>query len=386
MDDIAIDPALVGLADDPLAAVGIEDKEEDEWEYEYSTTEVETYYLTVDLSYPEFKAAPLKDTFASRGRHRKWEKPPHDPSNIRAPGAHAHRVNEHDDDDEADVEQEDELDPDIDPELQHAEDDVTRQTEQEGLDSDQAEEIQILDLHSKRPMFSYRGRVFEGQWSEMIGTDMVFAQHGGSAELPTLRHLPGDVDLLAASSSRITTKEKMLVPKSGTVDTLAPIKKEWNINIPIGRGKTTERIQQANFLERMIALKIQKGHTDQVTVYAKDGEGKQFRDDRDPDYRPRRKKPITDPENYYVESTSGRLKKKRKRVTTGRPPGRPRWKHIEGSERAELAAAPPLSTPTPLHWEDLTSGQRDAGREGESGEEEDEDEEESDHDTPMANA
>lgn len=125
--------------------------------------------------------------------------------------------------------------------------------------------IQILDLHSDHPLFSYRGRLFEGTWAENLGTELIFAPgaggpidsatmdtragegdeedeeeegQGSSKEdaasasmepldpridpyfsaskappLPALRHLGAGVDLLAASAARITAKEVRAVPR-----------------------------------------------------------------------------------------------------------------------------------------------------------------------------
>lgn len=220
-------------------------------------------------------------------------------------------------------------------------------------DADQSEsedlgplqDVQILDLHSKRPVISYRGHVFEGQWAEMIGTDLILAHHepGSEDPLPALRNLAGDIDILAASSSRILTTKKTLKPRVAEEDSLAPIRKDWNINIPVGKSKNADRVHQADFLERLIALKIKKGDKDKVTVYARDGEGKHFQDDKDPAYRPRRKR-TTD---VWEEG-------KRKRRRSGRPPGRPSKR---ASQQRGISHGEPepeiLSVPTPKRWEDL---------------------------------
>ena len=62
------------------------------------------------------------------------------------------------------------------------------------------DDIQILDLHSEHPLISYRGRIFEGDWSEIIGTEAILTQRTPTSHpLPALRHLADDIDLLAFS-------------------------------------------------------------------------------------------------------------------------------------------------------------------------------------------
>ena len=150
-------------------------------------------------------------------------------------------------------------------------------------------DIQILDLHSEEPLISYRGKLYTGQWAEVIGTELILKSHDEANPLPTLRSLSGNVDLLGASCARLLTKEQVIKPLQPVDDSLAAIKAEWNIKIPSGKYKDSERAQQARFLEDLIAIKKQRGDVDEVTVYAKDGIGKDFRDSRDPDYRPRKR-------------------------------------------------------------------------------------------------
>jgi hypothetical protein len=255
--------------------------------------------------------------------------------------------------------------------------DDAEQSDQE--DSGPLRHIQILGLHSHRPVISYRGHVFEGQWAEMIGTDLILAHRddGSDDQLPTLRKLPGDVDILAASASRILTTKKTLEPRVPEEDSLEPIRKEWNINIPAGVNKDGERAQQAHFLERLIALKIKRGDQDKVTVYAKDGEGKHFRDGKDPDSTPRRRRPPVEGE----EGDNNQRKKRR----AGRPPERPSRRATRGAGAGSDVQVDPetLSVPTPKRWDDLPSGgqaENGAGLEDideeEEGEEPEEDEEE----------
>ena len=370
---------------------------------------MQTYYLTVELSYPEFKSAAPPNPHHSRGGYyKKWLTQPQDATESAAARSYSRvpnlpRPDDNDDNDEEPVPGAEEDMLDIDPNLradagmeadggtgrapegdtaqpgqdnQREEEDEAEQSEPEDLTP--LQDIQILDLHSRRPIISYRGRVFEGQWGEMIGTDLILARHdpNSQSQLPALRNLPGDVDILAASASRILTTEKILEPRVPEEDTLEPIRKEWNINIPVGKHKSGERAQQADFLEKLIALKIKKGEEDKVTVYARDGEGKHFQDDKDPSYRPRRKR-IS---GHYEDGEEGESWRKRRR--SGRPPGRPRKTVSETSRPISHEETDPgaLSVPTPVRWADLEGGDRRGGEledidENEEGEQEEEEEE-----------
>uniref|UniRef100_A0A8H7TS96 Transcription factor TFIIIC triple barrel domain-containing protein n=1 Tax=Bionectria ochroleuca TaxID=29856 RepID=A0A8H7TS96_BIOOC len=410
---------------EPEAATEEIATEEDEWEYEYSATETETYYLTVELSYPEFKGQAAKSPHHSRGGYYKhwlgrkqsyietsagsefggdahdWDKNKSSNNNDnndnedKTPGqpappqaAVARDTNSGQTGEDATAAGDDRLDidpalfaPQRDPRPEQddnepgnigegdnvegpRENTEAREEAENGEDeedqllgSDEVlEDIQILDLHSDHPVISYRGRVFEGQWAEVIGTEAIFARRNPNAKqpLPALRNLPENIDFLAASASRILTKEKIMKPRKPIEDSLAAIRKEWNIKIPRGRHKNGEKMKQVHFLERLIALKMKKGETDKVTVFAKDGAGKDFRDDRDPEFRPRRKRA----QRIRAGSESGE-ETGNKRKRSGRPRGRPRTR--VGSEPRGLLhrdiEAGGLSQPTPSHWEDLESGE-----------------------------
>lgn len=234
----------------------------------------------------------------------------------------------------------------------------------------EAQEIQILELHSPRPIISYRGRLFEGKWAEVVGTEAILTQRDSANPLPALRNLAGDIDLLAASSSRILTTEKIPKPRKPEQDNLSAIKEEWNIRIPVGKDKTGEKAEQASFLENLIALKLKRGDKDHVTVYAVDGEGKDW-DDRKPlDYRPRRRRPP-------AQSTKGKQKSDARR-SKGRPSMEKRLEKYPVGFGHAVSSPKGLSTPTPQQWEDLSEqDDHDDGDDGINDEnDEDEDSEE----------
>ncbi|KAG5943714.1 hypothetical protein E4U59_000136 [Claviceps monticola] len=386
---------------DPALAGAIEDDEE-EWEYEYSTTETETFYLTLELSYPDFKERSARAYHHSRGGYYKnWQDHESSAPNIhtkqtsKTTGGDDTNINTNsDDDDDGDGEGEGEEghDNSINPTQQDDDEDgtlldpalralskgkepahsanattipgaINKETSEKGSDieldvqkaravggkerSTPTQDVQILELHSEHPLISYRGRLFEGDWAEVVGTEAIFALRDPSKPLPALRNLPGDIDLLAASSSRILTKEKIAKPKDPEQDTLAPIKKEWNIRIPVGKDKSGERAEQTSFLENLIALKMKRGDKDQVTVFARDGAGKDWDDKKALDFKPRKKKLILGDEAPDCSPDKGKATEKRRnvRLSVGGD--------ADDSEDG-LTEARGMSTPTPRRWEDLT--------------------------------
>ncbi|KAH0530756.1 hypothetical protein TsFJ059_005343 [Trichoderma semiorbis] len=394
--------------------------DQDEWEYEYSTTETETYYLTLELSYPEFKDRPAKAHHHSRGGYYKnWSDQYADHLKLDAKpdlavgqqdlnhnadgnGKDNDQNNEEAPEPEEEVlEEEEEVnaeDANIDPRLRAMGDDshnATKKTAKQGKKdkgkgkekevettkaapeategdeesaNDPLEEIQILELHSRNPIISYRGRVFEGQWAEVIGTEAILTDREAkdAAQLPALRHLPGGVDILGASSSRILTTEKILKPRVAQEDSLAAIREEWNIRIPPGKDRTGERAQQLRFLENLIALKKKRGDADEVTVYAMDGPGKDFDDRKGPDFKPRRKKPSLGVDQTNGASQSDRRERRYTRRSQGRRGGRRRRASAaRGTSAATDRGAGSgldsnaLSTPTPSHWDELFGIQDD---------------------------
>ncbi|KAJ4158637.1 uncharacterized protein LMH87_009153 [Akanthomyces muscarius] len=393
--------------------------DQEEWEYEYSTTETETYYLSLELSYPEFKGTSAKMNIHSRGGYYKnWQETTVGADLLGRPsggeaGASSRvgvadikeEASSNDEADPATAEPDDDDDGSIiDPALrskgkQPARENIdltraptTREPTAEPTapeDAPQREEatapqddIQILELHSDHPLISYRGRLFEGEWAEIIGTEALLVRHDDKNPLPALRQVPGDIDVLGAVSSRIVTKEKIATARQQERDDpLAATRAAWSIHIPPGKDRTGARRQQARFLENIMALKKMKGQTDDVTVYALDGEGKDFDDTKDPDYKPRRKRASAVPGTTEASGSSGR----RRRGGAGARGSRASVAAAAAAAagRARLAAArrgkqravlsPPRSTPTPARWEDLGEEEEEAGEAMDEDEDEDDD-------------
>ena len=132
-------------------------------------------------------------------------------------------------------------------------------------------DVQILDLHTENPVVSYDGHVYSCKWAANIGTELLFTAHDSNNEIPCLRTLPGNVDLLAASSCR-------LISNSVTVEPRDPIAQRQyksgsstrvrGLSIPVGRQASDKRKDQARFLEQIMRLKEEKGEEDLVTIFA----------------------------------------------------------------------------------------------------------------------
>lgn len=322
----------------------------------------QTYYLTMDLSYPEFKSQSVRMPQYGRGGYYKARQ-----STGRSRGQTSTKLRrdavqntsqEGLDPASNDTTAHDEGQGDGDAAVDMAENTASQRQdkgkgidlgtpqphllEAEGMDEDGPESVQILELHSQNPIISYRGRIFEGDWSEIIGTEAIFTRHDPDTPLPALRNLADGIDLLGASAAKITTKEKFVqLRQPDEPDSLADIKKEWNIRIPVGRdNKAKEKAAQARFLENLIAVKMKKGETDHVTVYAKPPEGGTGSLSKTAEVKTRgRRKP--------TEKPRGPRAAKRART-------QPRWDHeVESTAEGSMAGEGSLSTPTPIRWADL---------------------------------
>ncbi|KAK3934612.1 hypothetical protein QBC46DRAFT_413767 [Diplogelasinospora grovesii] len=269
---------------------------EDDWEYEYSATETETYYLTLDFSVRDFLERRTDDiVHNTRGGYRVWYNPLYNVPEPRPTNPDLVEDNQDPDDEEQPEREEADLDnigvPHIPTQPRATMDDSHEyQGAQNGHLSTQPndkplEEIQILELHSHNPVVSYRNLVFRGTWAENIGTELILTPHDDKAPLPTLRNLPNDVDLLAASAARINFKEITLIPRDrdcinsfqGGVlsnkyrdreEIPERYKRNNGIYVHIGGDKLGQRQPQAHFLEDLITLKRKRGETDEVTIQA----------------------------------------------------------------------------------------------------------------------
>ncbi|KAI9841575.1 MAG: hypothetical protein M1837_000621 [Sclerophora amabilis] len=216
-----------------------------EWEYEYDTSETETFYLTLDLTSSH---GPLKSS-----RKRKASEVDHSPDQEQ--GAQSTRSMSH--------------------EIARADEDGAPNSKSTDV-SDRSHRIQILDLHSPNPIISFENRIYSCQWASNLGTELLFTSPASQPDLPKLRST-SKFDLLAASSFRLTSTPAQLIarndaPKNGNEDTSqgAGADQPGNpIRIPVGPRANRARRDQARFLERLMAVKDAQGETDEVTVFAK---------------------------------------------------------------------------------------------------------------------
>ncbi|KAK0126950.1 hypothetical protein ONS96_006513 [Cadophora gregata f. sp. sojae] len=271
-----------------------EDENPDDWEYEYSTTETETFYVTLDLTTPEVPAIQRQTgrraattprwTNPGLGKHQRMARLPEE-SGFKV--ATVLSIDDNESAEKADPEE-------FEIEAVHEDDDIDGRSRKKRKKKEKpppeeeprATEVQILDLHSIKPLVSYDGHVFACRWSENIGTEMLFVPREKENGLPVLRELPNcEVDLLAASSARITARTAHLERKfeanskrSGSGAGRGKGRSKAGrggaaggarSNVRIPRGTSSQRNTQAEFLEQLIDLKEDIGEEDFVTVHAK---------------------------------------------------------------------------------------------------------------------
>ncbi|KAI0389539.1 hypothetical protein F5Y17DRAFT_120852 [Xylariaceae sp. FL0594] len=393
---VTVVPSPVHVQRQPL-----DDDDESEWEYEYSTTETETFYVTLDLSKEDFKGPQdqakgtflhyqnhnelldqqskadgeqgqgfNKDAASSAGgsdaerdedNHRRRVRFQEENPNKRSPkGRNEDEEDEEDDEDEEENgDKEGEGDADGDGDAKKA----------------RPERVQILDLHTENPIISYKGRVFSGQWCENATTELLMTRHDDDEEepspLPAIRRLAnGKVDLLAASSARITVKELKVKPKLDRTQSRASAHLPATVIPPVDPKATQERIDQRNFLADLIALKRRKGETDDVTVIARSMQGKaRVQNARGKGVRTHRRGRwvTTNQLQAVTEPAEGGVRPRRAGRKKGS--GRGKWglfsmeemrgvstahasaPSVAGSTgAAEVEAGSGISTPTPFQW------------------------------------
>lgn len=147
----------------------------------------------------------------------------------------------------------------------------TPQRDENEPESDEPSEqrIQILNLESDNPLISYRDHTFTCRWTKNIGSELLFTPDDDTDDpLPALRHLPGGVALLASCSARLTSATATVVPVThATPLSLAPYE-EGPLVESVSIAASTERRNQARFLERLMGIKERKAEDDEVTVVA----------------------------------------------------------------------------------------------------------------------
>lgn len=284
-------------------------------------------------------------------------------------------------------------DPPIDPLLEQPSEKTAQSASNTG--EKPAEEIQILELHSKEPVVSYRNHVFRGTWCENIGTEMIFTPHDDNTPLPALRKLNQNIDLLAASATRINFREATLLPRErpklldkgpnratteGTAELAEDMperyKRNGGIYIHIGGDKSGLRQPQAHFLEDLIALKRKRGETDDVTVQPLETRHNKLMVEDEEEERRRRKLQQDNARNARwrdmkrecKDSGLGPAEPERnyvpRRGRRGFPRPRARRAALIRRESGAISRfghrtdrSASISSPTPMHWNETASAQ-----------------------------
>jgi len=219
-------------------------------------------------------------------------------------------------------------------------------------------DIQILELHSGQPIVSYRGMVFTGEWTQTIGTELLFVGNNPDDPLPILRRLPQGVDLFGASAARLTCTQTQLRPRRlvEQSDRMRKVRRINNFMIDVTADTTDERRPQADFLEQLMAVKKAKGEKDKVTVYTADPVRKAgpITEEGQPRRRSARK-PLNEPGKENQNHARGRGRgwsRRRGGSARGHDPTPYRWERLP-SGNVQLVNDAVLSNPTPARWEDL---------------------------------
>lgn len=325
----------------------------------------QTFYITLDLSKADFKAQERvkSNDFPSRGRWRlqrvsklgtATDQPLHNSAASSAASS--------------DAERDDEDLPGISPKIQEE-----RHSSTQDDDDANTEKVQILELHSENPIISYKGRVFSGQWCENTTTELLMTRSDEENPLPVLRHLGDGVDLLAASSSRITVTEQKFKPKTSERERQrASAHLPQTVIPPVDLKASQERIDQRNFLADLIALKRRKGETDDVTVIARSMQGQRAKAAVKGARTHRRGRWALPEKLHAVRTLEEGPRRGGRRRGSGRGRGRGKWALFPLEEAAQDATSvassrlnspadgeSTISTPTPFHWDELEEGQDD---------------------------
>lgn len=236
-----------------------ETDEETEWEYEYSSAEFEDHYILLDL--PKLTSQTTTSTVHPIYQLYVPPQPKRPGVSTRTPRKHKRRKRN---------KQTGELDPlsedpdDDAPAEGAGEDDAVQAlvaglTDEDNLTTSTKEvldekSLQILDLHTKKPLISYRGTIYQCQWGTTLGTDMFFKKSMQIDE-ESRQQREGKWDLLGISGVRLVAREARITHRTqmemeGT---------STDRKIGDGNGQQREGGQHAGFLRRFVEMQVRKG-------------------------------------------------------------------------------------------------------------------------------
>lgn len=122
--------------------------------------------------------------------------------------------------------------------------------------------LQILALHTLNPIISYQNQIFTCSWADLLGTELLFTspQELVPSENDSVLARGRDFDLIAANSVKILGRKANLISSSGVT-----------VSEPTTTtgGSSAGTTNQARFLDRLSAIKQDRGETDTVrTVFS----------------------------------------------------------------------------------------------------------------------
>lgn len=268
--------------------------EGDEWEYEYSETETQVVHEAAQNFLVEIANIPLQDFYVTLDLTSRITPQQTKKGYVRL---------EHDifaDDDEADKDKDDD-------EQQASQQEATPDlVEENGTphkeptpEPEEQDRIQIVGLHDDNPIVSYQGQIYSCHWASTIGTDLFFARALPAEDREAriaepMRKLNGCFELIGASSARLvarqaklrpkTSQEKVQQPQPGPSHSFAPIQNPESMEVvkfPVPEHASRAQKRQANFLEKLSAVKARLGEKDKVKPTAYTSRGTNLRPGED---------------------------------------------------------------------------------------------------------
>lgn len=221
-----------------------------EWEYEYDKEETETYYITLDLT---SHLVP-----SQRGKKKPLTSKP---------------------DNQALDKRTDEVAQQLAKEAEPVNDETSQQ-------DNPKHPLQIIELESENPLIAYNKQLYSCHWATDVGTSVFLSAPSDNMDVESnpLRSFK-TFDMVGTTSARLmgvpVKVRPRLVPLSAArrndnynsedVSTLADgevirSSAEHGLQIDLPDNAPADKVSQARFLERLSALKRQRGEMDHVPV------------------------------------------------------------------------------------------------------------------------
>lgn len=150
--------------------------------------------------------------------------------------------------------------------------------------------IQIMELHSKNPIVSYRNYIFSCEWADMIGTDMHFVSRENSEPDPTYVKNAEDYSLIAANPIKIIGRRAQFGRSNADTVNGNPVN-ESSSQTEVGVSSSSagnglsflsqqqeSKSAQVGFLQELMDIKRQRGETDMMRMVYGTRRGQNFED------------------------------------------------------------------------------------------------------------